>query len=104
MSLPKYSAGEKSLPVESDMEASNQSATASQRIRATVGQLSSNSIDVLKELTCELQEVQRFLDSEVQRVQGDINNALAGIKIIIDTIGPWKSSPVSLATPTPRGR
>ena len=73
-----------------------------QRIRSSIAQLSSNSIDVLKELTCELQEVQRYLDSQVQRVQGELNHALAGIRIIIETIGPWKSNPVSLATPTAR--
>jgi hypothetical protein len=49
----------------------------------------------------ELQELQRFLNSEVQsRAQGEIESALAGIKIIIETIAPWKSSPVSLAPPT----
>ena len=110
MNAPKFMG--KSLP---DMEAeiSNvaeecapklapQGAPDIQRIRSSIAQLSSNSIDLLKELTCELQEVQRFLDSEVQRVQGELNNALAGIRIIIETIGPWKSNPVSLATPTAR--
>ena len=28
--------------------------------------------------------------AEVERVQGDIESALAGIKIIIETITPWK--------------
>ena len=71
-----------------------------ERIRSSIARLTSNSIDELQGLTSELQELQRFLNSEVQRVQGEIESALAGIKIIIDTISPWKSNPVSLATPT----
>jgi hypothetical protein len=70
------------------------------RLRSSIARLSSNSIDGLEGLTSELQELQRFLNSEVQRVQGEIESALAGIKIIIETIAPWKSSPVSLAPPT----
>ena len=71
-----------------------------ERIRSSIGRLTSNSIDELQGLTFELQELQRFLNSEVRRVQGEIESALAGIKIIIDTISPWKSNPASLATPT----
>lgn len=71
-----------------------------ERIRSSIARLTSNSIDGLQGLTSELQELQSFLNSEAQRVQGEIESALAGIKIIIDTISPWKSSPVSLATPT----
>ena len=68
MNAPKVMG--KSLP-----DNAPQNAPDIQRIRSSIAQLSSNSIDVLKELTCELQEVQRFLDSEVQRVQGELNNA-----------------------------
>src|SRR5436309_15807609 len=71
-----------------------------ERIRCSVARLAVNSIDGLQGLTSELQELQRFLNAEVQRVQGEIESALAGIRIIIDTIAPWKSSPVSLAPPT----
>jgi hypothetical protein len=74
--------------------------TEVERIRSSIARLSSNSIDGLEGLTSELQELQRFLNSEVQRVQGEIESALAGIKIIVETIAPWKSSPVSLAPPT----
>ena len=42
--------------------------------------------------------MQKFLNSEVERVQGEIESALAGIKIIIDTIAPWKGAPVSPST------
>jgi hypothetical protein len=73
-----------------------------ERIRSSIARLTSNSIDGLEGLTSELQELQKFLNSEVQRVQGEIESALAGIKIIVETIAPWKSTstPVSLATPT----
>ena len=71
-----------------------------ERIRSSVARLTSNSIDGLEGLASELQELQEFLKSEVERVQGEIESALAGIKIIIETIAPWKRTPVSLAPPT----
>ena len=88
--LAEESIPKRSPPMESEVE----------RIRSTITRLTSSSIDGLEGLTSELQELQRFLNSEVQRVQGEIESALAGIKIIIETIAPWKSSPVSLAPPT----
>ena len=69
-----------------------------ERIRSSVARLTANSIDGLEGLTSELQELQKFLRSEVERVQGDIESALAGINIIIETIAPWKSNPVSPPT------
>ena len=69
-----------------------------ERIRSSVARLTSNSIDGLEGLASELQELQEFLKSEVERVQGEIESALAGIKIIIETIAPWKRTPVSLAS------
>jgi hypothetical protein len=105
-------ATEKSPPVESDVEAaiSNliaqeiprrppQFETDAERIRTSVARLTSKSIDGLEGLTSELQELQQFLKSEVERVQGEIENALAGIKIIVETIAPWKSISVPLAPP-----
>src|SRR5260370_23860820 len=104
---------DKSLPVDSEVEAEisksveqnipkrpSQIEPDVERIRSSIARLTSNSIDGLEGLTSELQELQKFLNSEVQRVQGEIESALAGIKIIVETIGPWKSSPVSLAPPT----
>ena len=106
-------AAEKPLSVESEVEGElsklveenipkrpPQIETEVERIRSSITRLTSNSIDGLEGLTSELQELQRFLNSEVQRVQGEIESALAGIKIIIETIAPWKGSPVSLAPPT----
>jgi hypothetical protein len=107
------SAPDKSLPVHPDVEAeirklaeeTNPKRPAQlenevERIRSSITRLTSSSIDGLQELTSELQELQRFLNSEVQRVQGEIDGALAGINIIIDTIAPWKSSPASSAAAT----
>ena len=114
MNAPTSSpAADKSLPAHSDVEAEirklaeenapkrpAQLETEVERIRGSITRLTSSSIDGLEELTSELQGLQRFLNSEVQRVQGEIENALAGIKIIIETIAPWKSNPVASAAPT----
>ena len=69
-------------------------------IRSSIARLTSVSIDGLQGLTSELQELQTFLNSEVSRVQGEIESALSGIKIIMETIAPWKSTPISPAPPT----
>jgi hypothetical protein len=61
-----------------------------EKIRASVVRLTANSIEELEGLSSELQHLQTFLKSEVERVQGEIESALAGIKIIIETIAPWK--------------
>ena len=71
-----------------------------ERIRSSIARLTSVSIDGLQGLTSELQELQTFLNSEVSRVQGEIESALSGIKIIMETIAPWKSPPISPASPT----
>jgi hypothetical protein len=71
-----------------------------ERIRSSVARLTSNSIDGLEGLASELQELQIFLKSEVERVQGEIESALAGIKIITETIAPWRSPPSSLGPST----
>jgi hypothetical protein len=60
-------------------------------ISATVARLASNSIDDLQKLVSELQKMQEFLKSEVDNVQRQIDSAVAGINIIVETIGPWKS-------------
>jgi len=61
-----------------------------ERIRASVVRLTANSIDGLEGLSSELQQLQTFLKTEVERVQSEIESALAGIKIIVETIAPWK--------------
>jgi hypothetical protein len=71
-----------------------------ERIRSSVTRLASNSIDGLEELTSELQVLQKFLKSEVERVQNEIESALAGIKIIIEAIAPWRDTSVVPQPPT----
>ena len=63
-----------------------------ERIMASVASVTAKSVKELEELTFELHGLQEFLKSETERVQHDINSALAGLKIIIDTISPWRSA------------
>ena len=69
------------------------------RIISSVAQLTSSSIEGLRDLTSELHDLQKFLKTEVARVQSEVDNALAGIKIIMETIAPWRSIPTSGTTP-----
>jgi hypothetical protein len=64
---------------------------------SSVARITSNSINGLDVLSSELQQLQAFLKSEVGRVQDEIETALAGIKIILETIAPWnnKSPPAN---------
>jgi hypothetical protein len=73
-----------------------------ERIRASVGRLTTNSISELNGLTSQLEELQQFLKVEVERVEREIESALAGINIIIETIAPWRSITESLAAPRAR--
>jgi hypothetical protein len=68
-----------------------------ERIKDGVARLTSNSIDDLEGLMSELQHLQEFLKCEVERVQGEIESALAGINIIVETIAPWKALSVPVA-------
>jgi hypothetical protein len=70
-----------------------------ERIRSSVARLTSSSINELEGLTSELNALQEFLKSETDRVQREVDSALAGLRIIIETISPWKSIPTSVATP-----
>jgi hypothetical protein len=74
-----------------------------ERIMSSVARLTSNSITGLEGLSSELQQLQAFLKSEVGRVQGEIESALAGIKIIVETIAPWKTPAAPAAARTFRG-
>ena len=62
-----------------------------ERIKSAVARLTATSIEGLEGLAFELQNLQTFLKSEVERVQGEIESALAGINIIVETIAPWKA-------------
>jgi hypothetical protein len=82
--LSKLETQEKSKP-SSPLEIS------AERISSSVSRLTSNSINELQGLVSELQTLQEFLKSEVDSVQRQIEDALAGINIIVETISPWKS-------------
>ena len=69
------------------------------RFNSSVARLTSNSIGELQGLVSELQKMQEFLTSEVDSVQRQIDSALGGINIIVETIGPWKSMAGSQAHP-----
>ena len=66
---------------------------------SSVARLTSNSIGELQGLVSELQKMQEFLTSEVDSVQRQIDSALGGINIIVETIGPWKSIASSQTLP-----
>jgi hypothetical protein len=66
----------------------------------SVARLTSSSINELQGLVSELQKMQEFLKSEVDNVQRQIDSALAGINIIVETIGPWKSLAGSQTLPS----
>ena len=74
-----------------------------ERMRSSLARLSSTSIDGLEALTAELKRMQDFVKSEVDGVQRQIEGALAGINIIVETIAPWKhtSPPAAVTNPRP---
>ena len=110
MNAPTSStAADKPVSVESEVEAEVSklveqkiSRLDAERIRSSIVRLTSNSTDGLDSLSSELQALQKFIEFEVGHVQGEVESALAGIKVIIDTIAPWKGAPVSPST-SPRG-
>jgi hypothetical protein len=83
-SLDLALAKEKSKP-------SGQLEIGADRFNSSVARLTSNSIGELQGLVSELQKMQEFLTSEVESVHHQIDSALGGINIIVETIGPWKS-------------
>jgi hypothetical protein len=63
-----------------------------ERIKTSVALLTSKSIKELEGLTFELKGLQEFLQSETERVQREIDNAMSGVRIIMDTISPWRKA------------
>jgi hypothetical protein len=63
-----------------------------ERIRGSIARLTSNSIGELEGLASELQKLDEFIKFETDRIQRDIDSLLSGIKIIVETISPWKRS------------
>jgi hypothetical protein len=104
-------AGEKPLSSDGDADGSRlitekgqkrrpQIESDAEQIKSAVARLTSSSIDGLEGLASELQQLQEFLKCEVERVQAEIESALDGINIIIETIAPWKTMSVPIAAPT----
>jgi hypothetical protein len=73
---------------------------SAERFNSSVVRLTTNSVDELHKLVSELQKMQEFLKSEVDSVQRQIDSAVAGINIIVETIGPWKSIAGSQTPPS----
>src|SRR5437763_7400655 len=90
MTHPNKNKPKSSGPVENSPEQFNSS----------VARLTTNSKDELHKLASELQKMQEFLKSEVESVQRQIDSAVAGINIIVETIGPWKSMAGSQTLPS----
>jgi hypothetical protein len=82
-------------PTEQDQKLPSKVEHQAGRIRSSVARLTSSSINELEGLSSELNALQEFLKSETDRVQREVESALAGLKIIIETISPWKSIPSS---------
>ncbi|XIA64136.1 hypothetical protein ACFIOY_35270 [Bradyrhizobium sp. TZ2] len=79
---------------------SGQLEMSAERFNSSVARLTSNSIGELQGLVSELQKMQEFLTSEVDSVQRQIDSALGGINIIVETIGPWKNIASSQTLPS----
>lgn len=90
----KTSAPEETSAAQGGKEKSDASSALeinTERFNSSVARLTSNSIDDLHKLASELQKMQEFLKTEVDSVQRQIESAVAGINIIVETIGPWKN-------------
>jgi hypothetical protein len=70
-----------------------------ERIRTSIARLTSNSIGELEGLASELQKLDDFIKFETERVQRDVESLLSGIKIIVETISPWKRSATVSSAP-----
>ena len=93
-------AAEKTVTAAQESKVHSEIDTESERMRATITRMTSSSARELDGLVSEIQEVREFLNSESERVQREIANyaqlnqrALAVIKMITQTISPWKSAP-----------
>jgi hypothetical protein len=73
-------------------------------IRLSIARLSSRSVDGLARLNSELQELQKFLNLEVERVQSKIDSAAAGIQVITEVIAPWKRNTSGSQSPSANPR
>ena len=105
MDTPTSAAPDKTPPPDLALGKENSKPTgqlefSGERFNSSVARLTSNSIGELQGLVSELQKMQEFLTSEVASVQRQIDSALGGINIIVETIGPWKSMAGSQTPPS----
>ncbi len=104
-SLPEGAEPTASAPMHETAESASRTAPAetgnkprakieidAERIRTSIARLTSNSIGELEGLASELQKLDEFIKFETDRIQHDIDSLLSGIKIIVETIAPWKRS------------
>ncbi len=99
----KTPSSEQAVATQPSKEKSNPSGPleiSAERFNSSVARLTTNSIDELHKLASELQKMQEFLKTEVDSVQRQIDSAVAGINIIVETIGPWKSMAGSQTPPS----
>jgi hypothetical protein len=88
--LDTSNAEQQRLPAQAEQTTKQKMELDAERIRSSIARLSSSSIEELEGLASELHKLDEFLKSETGRVQREIESALAGIKIIIEAIIPWK--------------
>ena len=105
MDTPKSAAPDEKTPspelaLAAQLSKEKSSLSGPPEISAAVARLASNSIDDLHKLVSELEKMQEFLKSEVDNVQRQIDSAVAGINIIVEAIGPWKSMAGSQTPPS----
>jgi hypothetical protein len=75
-----------------------------ERIGSSIARLSSKSVDGLERLNSELQELEKLLRLEVERVQNAIDSASAGIQVLMDVIAPWKRNTSGSRSPSANAR
>jgi len=106
MDTPTSAAPDKKAPsldlalAKEKSQLSGQLEFSADRFNSSVARLTSNSIGELQGLVSELQKMQEFLTFEVDSVQRQIDSAVGGINIIVETIGPFKSIAGSQTLPS----
>src|SRR5688572_10413482 len=75
------------------------SENAPEGLTSLIGRVSGQSVGEIEALISELQQVRNFLRAEGERLQRDLTHfaqmnlaALTSVKVIHESIGPWKSN------------
>jgi|SRR5262245_32409306 len=87
-----------------------EAATDAETIPLALARVTARSLEELEGMVAELQEVKDFVKSEGDRMQREIlkytelnERALSAIKVISETIGPWKATAMDTDTQQPPG-